>query len=728
MASGQSGMSSSSSLEVNDIICELVKKPFSAWATAQQNIIVKQKPTPDLSTLPIGKGFQMSWYSKKEWLCGSTFKHKMFCWPCLLFCPSTSATWTKTGYKNMRGFLSDCKKHENVKSHMNAFKTWKIFSTREARDQRVDVMISQARREEIKRHNEEVRQNREILRTITNAVLYLGKQELPFRGHDESSDSLNKGNYRELLECFTELDSVFERRLHGRLAESEGGGDSRFTGVPSHTQNDLIHCLDAVIEDQTVQELNDCTFLSVQFDETTDVSTKEQLSIIVRLDSGSDIVERFLKFVDVSTDRTAATLTGVIKGILDQYNGITNNKLIMQTYDGASVMSVHIGGVQTLMRQQYPFAYFVHCAAHRLNLVLSQAVSSISPVKVFFANVGYFSTFSTSSPHRKAFFMSNNIEIPTPGETRWYYRARTINVIFMNYQHLHDILEKVDDNPSGWDDDSISLISGLLGHLDRFSFCFLLCLFYTIFEQSSIHYAILQGRETDFNYGMRKMENFKSFLGSIRNDEEFNKNYRGAVDKAGHPVTKADQKINYKQLYFEVLDTIVGMLNERFKDIGSFGFLDLVNPKLFRSWGGKVPSDKIDLLRERYGSLFDIPMLESQLTFIYGDSDFYKDTSMEILQYIFELNIQSSLPEVVKLLKMNGVFSLTSASAERSFSCLKRVKTYLRATMTQDRLSSLCRISIHKDILKSKKDAHTLHEEVLVKFAEKPRRLEFLHK
>ena len=40
---------------------------------------------------------------------------------------------------------------------------------------------------------------------------------------------------------------------------------------------------------------------------------------------------------------------------------------------------------------------------------------------------------------------------------------------------------------------------------------------------------------------------------------------------------------------------------------------------------------------------------------------------MEVLQYIFEFNIQSSLPEVVKLLKMNGVFSLISASAERSF-------------------------------------------------------------
>ena len=113
-----------------------------------------------------------------------------------------------------------------------------------------------------------------------------------------------------------------------------------------------------------MQESNDCTFLSAQVDETTDVSTKEQLSIIVRLDSGSDIVERFLTLQQVG--RTAATLTGVIKGILNQHRGITDNKLIMQTYDGASVMSGHIGGVQTLMRQQYPFAYFVHRAAYRL--------------------------------------------------------------------------------------------------------------------------------------------------------------------------------------------------------------------------------------------------------------------------------------------------------------------------------------------------------------------------
>jgi hypothetical protein len=46
MALGYSSMSCSSSLEANDIVWELVKNPFSAWATAQQNIIIyRQTPT-----------------------------------------------------------------------------------------------------------------------------------------------------------------------------------------------------------------------------------------------------------------------------------------------------------------------------------------------------------------------------------------------------------------------------------------------------------------------------------------------------------------------------------------------------------------------------------------------------------------------------------------------------------------------------------------------------------
>ena len=39
-----------------------------------------------------------------------------------------------------------------------------------------------ARRDEIQRYNEEAKQNRETLKTVTEAVLYCSKQDLVFKG------------------------------------------------------------------------------------------------------------------------------------------------------------------------------------------------------------------------------------------------------------------------------------------------------------------------------------------------------------------------------------------------------------------------------------------------------------------------------------------------------------------------------------------------------------------
>ena len=49
-------------------------------------------------------------------------------------------------------------------------------------------------------------------------------------------------------------------------------------------------------------------------------------------------MERFLTFLDVSSDRTAPAISSVVKQILRRYGDTLKDKLIMQTYDGASVM------------------------------------------------------------------------------------------------------------------------------------------------------------------------------------------------------------------------------------------------------------------------------------------------------------------------------------------------------------------------------------------------------
>ena len=185
-----------------DIFCELIEISFSARTVGEQKEILQhKKPQPKLGHRTANRQSQDKWYAKNEWLCGSTNLQRLFCWPCLLFAPGKLQTWTRQGYANMRCFLSDCRKHGQLNCHLEAYKKWKTFDAAE----RVVILFSRARREEVQRHNEQVRQNRETLKTISEAILFLSKQELAFRCHNESRDGLNR-NYWELLECFAKYD------------------------------------------------------------------------------------------------------------------------------------------------------------------------------------------------------------------------------------------------------------------------------------------------------------------------------------------------------------------------------------------------------------------------------------------------------------------------------------------------------------------------------------------
>jgi hypothetical protein len=55
-------------------------------------------------------------------------------------------------------------------------------------------------------------------------------------------------------------------------------------------------------------------------------------------------------------------------------------------------------------------------------------------------------------------------------------------------------------------------------------------------------------------------------------------------------------------------------------------------------------------------------------------------------------------PETLKLANLLTVVPASSATAERSFSCLKRIKTWLRSTMTQTRLNDLALLHAHREM------------------------------
>lgn len=108
---------------------------------------------------------------------------------------------------------------------------------------------------------------------------------------------------------------------------------------------------------------------------------EEQLSLCVRYAVGLNVFERFLGFIDVSSGQNATQIYSAIMHYFEQQNiNMDIVHIVAQSYDGASVMSGHLNGVQAQVQKQYPAAIYTHCMAHRLNLVVLDLCKSIKVI------------------------------------------------------------------------------------------------------------------------------------------------------------------------------------------------------------------------------------------------------------------------------------------------------------------------------------------------------------
>ena len=62
-----------------------------------------------------------------------------------------------------------------------------------------------------------------------------------------------------------------------------------------------------------------------------------------------------------------------------------------------------------------------------------------------------------------------------------------------------------------------------------------------------------------------------------------------------------------------------------------------------------------------------------------------------------DASLKQLLPELTKAVRLILTVPVTTCAAERSSSALRRLKTYLRSTMTQTRLNSIDVLSCHQD-------------------------------
>ncbi|KAL4154561.1 hypothetical protein QTP88_000418 [Uroleucon formosanum] len=366
------------------MVVMLLETPFRRWHSDNKNDLLKVgKPIPILSALAPDKklskvfcrSFNPNLYQQHSWLCGSHYIQKLFCWPCLLL-GKIKSVWNTVGYYDLKNLSRGIQIHQTSKEHIHNHLGLKnleknYFSILDVVNEHGNLFK--------KNYNENVRLNRLFMEHLIDLVLFLGKQKLAFRGHDENSDSLNKGNFRELFDMHI-------IRCSQEIQNHYNSIKNIFSGMSKSIQNDLISCISEFLINQIKNEIKQCKFYSIQIDDTTDISQKTQCSIIIRyVTDKSELVERFLGFHNVSEDRTAQGLFNLVNSVLHEFD--IENKLVGQCYDGACVMSGHLTGLQARVKEVAPNALFTHCLAHRLNLVLQHGCSINAKCRIFFANL-----------------------------------------------------------------------------------------------------------------------------------------------------------------------------------------------------------------------------------------------------------------------------------------------------------------------------------------------------
>ena len=112
-----------------------------------------------------------------------------------------------------------------------------------------------------------------------------------------------------------------------------------------------------------------------------------------------------------------------------------------QAYDEAANMAGSIKGVAKCIQNEQPFALFVHCLAHNLNLCLQDCSRQCSTVKNALSLTSGVATIIRASPKRLAIFkhLQEEFNVDAPGlkplcPTRWTVRTGAINSILKNYE------------------------------------------------------------------------------------------------------------------------------------------------------------------------------------------------------------------------------------------------------------------------------------------------------
>ena len=654
----------------------------------------------------------------RTWLVYSVSQDCLFCFCCKIFSHNYSNSFVETGYCDWHHTSKRLGEHELSKDHVRSMLNWIDMQKALASCATIDNASERLMQSEIQYW-------RNVFERLIAIIKFLTQHNLALRGSVEKLYMPSNGNFLGLVELLGEFDPVIKEHIRRVLSHEV---HDHYLG--KHVQNELISLMGEKVRDRIIGLAKSAKYYSVLLDCTPDKSHQEQLSLTLRfvvVDETVSVEEHFLYYIAITETTGEAMATILIDQL--QSMGLCIEDMRGQGYDNGANMVGRHSGVQARIINMNSRAFFTPCCAHSLNLLLGDMAKSCTLALSFFGIIQRIYVLFSASTQRWDILKKcvKKLTVKPLSETRWECRVDSVKAIRYQATEIFDALLEVADNTS--DSMAHSQALSLANELKEMKFVVSIVFWYEILNRVNVISKLLQSETCDLSDAIAMMQNVLAWLQTYRNN-----GFESAVaqakviveDLGGEPVFK-DTRVRRRKKSFDyehidepiinpqqsfkincfntVIDTAIVELRERFKRLDdynqNFGFL--VQFK-------ELPKDKLiekcklleSVLTSGESRDIDAIMLADELEVLsttLPSSVVVKPK--EILTFIHKNSLMSVYPNAVIAFRIFLTIPVTVASSERSFSKLKLIKTYLRSTMTQERLTNLALLSIENDITKT---------------------------
>ncbi|KAK3226113.1 hypothetical protein Dsin_005975 [Dipteronia sinensis] len=367
-------------------------------------------------------------------------------------------------------------------------------------------------------------------------------------------------------------------------------------------------------------------------------------------------------------------------------------------------------GLQALFLKDCPYAYYIHCFAHRLQLALVAASKEVHDVWLFFSKLSSIVNFVGASAKRcselksiredEIVDMISSRELETGkganqihtlqrhGPTRWSSHFTSVSRLIDMFCSTCTILEKLMDN--GLNSNIRGEAKGAYKEIKTFEFVFILLLLYKVLGVSDMLCQALQMKSQDILNALNLVSSTKLLLQELQ--DGWNDFFRSVTSFCRkHDIHMPNMSDHYMEgtrrscqqknnitiehyYHFNIFNAVIDFqlveLDSRFKEetMELLVLSEALNPmNRFKSF--KI--DSICTLAEKFYS-----------------KDFVED----------ELNALKRQLEHYKLIHLVLTLPVSTATTERAFSTMKLIKTSLRNKMENEFLTNFMVVYIEREI------------------------------